>query len=508
MGEEHVESISNQTSSVCVDTFGGKIHIEWDPEAAVTPLGQLPFFINFLKVSGLYDAFLEECPLKYISPNAPTKEDVLGTLVLSILAGQTRYSHITAIRCDGVNPNLMGMTKVVSEDSARRALKAIEEEPGVAWLEAQLARVTHPALSIGPWILDIDTTVKCLYGNQEGAVVGYNPGKPGRPCHSYHGYFMANTRLALTAEVNAGNHFTSRHVSPGLWQLLDALSEKERPVFIRGDASFGVEPVLAEAEERGIHYLAKLRLTRNVKRLIQKLFSSGDWVDAGQGFTGTESTLKLTGWSRSRRVVVIRRELKDEIALVDEHAPKQLSFAFIETIDKVKRYEYAVLVTSLQDEVLTIAQHYRDRADMENCFDELKNQWGWGGYTTQDIKRCRFISRMVALVYNWWSLFVRIANPTKHHEAITSRPLLLHAVAKQTKHSGQTCLTITSNHAKSANVQVVLIALTAFLKQIKEYAEHLTIAERMTMIISHAFRLILQKSSAQFPILITNTGFI
>ena len=59
------------------------------------------------------------------------------------------------------------------------------------------------------------------------------------------------------------------------------------------------------------------------------------------------------------------------------------------------------------------------------------------------------MSRTVALVYNWWSLFVRLANPNKHHEAITSRPLLLHAVAKQTKHGGQTFLTITSPHAKA-----------------------------------------------------------
>jgi hypothetical protein len=31
---------------------------------------------------------------------------------------------------------------------------------------------------------------------------------------------------------------------------------------------------------------------------------------------------------------------------------------------------------------------YRDRGDAENVFDELKNQWGWGGFTTQDLKRC------------------------------------------------------------------------------------------------------------------------
>ena len=51
-------------------------------------------------------------------------------------------------------------------------------------------------------------------------------------------------------------------------------------------------------------------------------------------------------------------------------------------------------------------------------FDELKNQWGWGGFTTQDC-RCRLLAGMVALIYNWWSLFVRLADPDHHHEAIT-----------------------------------------------------------------------------------------
>jgi hypothetical protein len=33
-----------------------------------------------------------------------------------------------------------------------------------------------------------------------------------------------------------------------------------------------------------------------------------------------------------------------------------------------------VLVTSLEEEALALAQLYRDRADSENPFDELKNQ--------------------------------------------------------------------------------------------------------------------------------------
>jgi hypothetical protein len=36
--------------STVADTFAGRVHIEWDTAAPVTPLGQLPFFIEYLKV--------------------------------------------------------------------------------------------------------------------------------------------------------------------------------------------------------------------------------------------------------------------------------------------------------------------------------------------------------------------------------------------------------------------------------------------------------------------------
>jgi hypothetical protein len=38
--------------------------------------------------------------------------------------------------------------------------------------------------------------------------------------------------------------------------------------------------------------------------------------------------------------------------------------------------------------------------DIENVFDELKNQWGWGGFTTRDLKRCRLIAGLVVLFFN------------------------------------------------------------------------------------------------------------
>src|SRR5215469_18055123 len=79
---------------VAVDTFGGRIHIEWEEgeRAPVTPLGQLPFFLEYLKQGGLFDGWVASCPLHLTSPNAPPKRDVLGTVLLSVLAGHYRYA--------------------------------------------------------------------------------------------------------------------------------------------------------------------------------------------------------------------------------------------------------------------------------------------------------------------------------------------------------------------------------------------------------------------------------
>src|SRR3954468_13865593 len=81
--------------SVIADTFAGRVHMEWEAgeRAAVTPLGQLPFFIEYLKQGGLFDGWVAGCPLQ----NAPSKRDILGTVMLSVLAGHWRYAHIT--RC-------------------------------------------------------------------------------------------------------------------------------------------------------------------------------------------------------------------------------------------------------------------------------------------------------------------------------------------------------------------------------------------------------------------------
>ena len=79
-------AVADETALV-LDTFGGKLHVKFDHATSVTMLGQLPFFVEFLQTSGLYDRWITSAALVYSSPNAPRVQDVLGTLFLATLSG-------------------------------------------------------------------------------------------------------------------------------------------------------------------------------------------------------------------------------------------------------------------------------------------------------------------------------------------------------------------------------------------------------------------------------------
>ena len=164
-----------------VDTLGGRMHVRWDEGAAAT---------------SVFERWVSSCPLAYRSGNAPDKRDVLGTWMLGLLAGHRRYSHITALRGDLVAAQALGMNKIVSEDALRRALERMDEASSTAWMRPALQHSVREALD-KPWVLDIDATIKPVYGRQEGAELGYNPAKPGRPRHALHTFWVGRQAPGL-----------------------------------------------------------------------------------------------------------------------------------------------------------------------------------------------------------------------------------------------------------------------------------------------------------------------
>ena len=146
-------------------------------------------------------------------------------------------------------------------------------------------------------------------------------------------------------------------------------------------------------------------------------------------------------------MVVLRRPCR--VMLVAQEDNGQQLLGFIEADRRrlvITGYEYAVLVTNLEHEVLSLGQLYRDRADAENTFDELKNQWGWGGFTTHDLHRANCRARCGADLQLVESVCPP-GQPGARREAITSRPWLMSSVGRRTD---QTTITLTGLHAHFA----------------------------------------------------------
>ncbi len=157
------------------------------------------FFFQFLDAGDRWKEFLSDGPLDYIGNRGSGKLTVMGT-----------------------------------------ALKRMDEVQSLCWVQSHILASISPALSL-PGILDIDTMVKCLYGHQKGTQRGYNPSKPGRPCHVYHSYFVAILRISLGVEVHPGKEHAAPHGISGFWSMLEGLPRDRWPTFVRGDCGYGRE---------------------------------------------------------------------------------------------------------------------------------------------------------------------------------------------------------------------------------------------------------------------------
>jgi hypothetical protein len=98
----------------------------------------------------------------------------------------------------------------------RRGLAKIDQAKGPNGLQNHLDYCTTPLLSES-WVLYMDCTVKTLEGHQQGAEIGYNPAKPGRPSRAYHAYMLSSLRLVLRVDVLPGDECNVAHATDGRW---------------------------------------------------------------------------------------------------------------------------------------------------------------------------------------------------------------------------------------------------------------------------------------------------
>lgn len=391
-------------------TAGGQVRLSLTKDA-LTPYGGLVPWAAYTKHIGIVEKLAASCPVQRTSGNAAPVYDVLQSFVLTALTDGRRFSHVERLREDPTIPELFGMESVVSDDTVRRFFRSVDPVLGAEWI----AQNVKPMWGAVPdrMILDWDSTVLPKYGHQEGAEVGYNPGKPGR--RSFHPLLavIAKTRLCPAYRFRSGDTVTATQWEKAMEDAQRWLGDRQ--VWLnRGDLGLGHDPIMAWHEQRAgrPRFLFKLKLTRGVRRAIHQLPQAQWQGPATMGaWQVADSQLQLDGWERPRRVI-FARQLQGVV-------PSEQSGQFWDA----SKHEFAAYVTNLGDNFTPwqIQQLYRDRADTENVFDELKNQWGFAGFTAKSRSTTELAARLLLMVYNLWTLFVRFIDPKKHTEAKRGR---------------------------------------------------------------------------------------
>ena len=113
--------------------------------------------------------------------------------------------------------------------------------------------------------------------------------------------------------------------------------------------------------------------------------------------------------------------------------------------------------------------------------------------------RSQITARAVAMTYNWWSGYVRAANPTARREALTSRPLLLAAVGRAVSHAGQTLLNLTPMHAKVDLIKSMIANVHAAIRHVKQAAQQLPTIDRWATLLAYICNRIAGKFALPTP---------
>lgn len=402
------------------DTPGGKFKID-RTQKSLTPFGGLVAFASFLSSLGVIDKLVDTCPVHRTSNNATPVRDLIVGFILTCIQEGKRFKHIRYIQHDAVIGKIFNVERrIPGEDALRRFFESIDSEKGREWMYS-VNDILYKSLS-NPYILDWDSTVTTRYGEQEQVEIGYNPMKPGRGSHHPLVCSVSGLRLCLDLDFRPGDSSSSDGWITMMERLFSKLPHDKKPFLNRGDVAFCSETFLNwhESSIDRPRYLFKLRKTNRIKEAISQVHENA-WEGAASfgALQVVETRLKLHGWSCDRRIILGRR-------LISKQSPEESC-----TLFGICQFEYYAWVTNLsisQFNTFQIVELYQQRADCENIFDELKNQWGLSGFCSQHAHVTEIAARLTLLSYNLWSLFVRFFSGKSHQEAKTSRrDYLLHA---------------------------------------------------------------------------------
>lgn len=382
-----------------------------ETQRAVTPLGGVVVFVEYLNRIGLTGEFRRHMPVRYRSRNQIDPSTTLVCFLISVLAGARRFAHAAWLRGDKALHAVLGVERFPTDDTIcnlfrRFTMGHVQRlfEPLKCW-ELERLPQRHEGYS-----LDLDSTVFERYGQQEGSLKGHNPRKHGRPSHHPLLAVLAEAHFVLHGWLRSGNCGTSRGVVEFLEEALALWQQRQKIRLVRADSGFFDDKLLSFLEQRCLPYIVVTRLTQWVKREAQRI---EQWTPVDPDYAVGEFQLRLHNWKAARRFVVVRERVREKRSSVGR-----------KLID-IPGYTFRIFVTSCTAAPLAIWREYNLRADMENRIEELKNDLGADGFCLKQFFATEAAFRSILLLFNLLSEFQRAADLPGYQQPATLRVQIL-----------------------------------------------------------------------------------
>lgn len=342
-----------------------------------------------------FNAAVASCGLPQPGSNrgyAPIQ--LLLQFMLSVWCGANRFEHTEVTRHDAVLRRLFGFGRMANFKAIMRLFGKFDQGANLQ-VFGKLYRWFFSNLHVDGLTLDLDSTVMTRYGQQEGAVRGYNPRKRGRCSHHPLMAFVADIRMIANLWLRPGNSHSANNVLAFLDDSLDKLGGK-RVALLRADSGFSDQAFLIDLDRRAMHYLIALRLNQPLQRALVE--ETAWWVlDDGIELIGFD--YQAPSWDKPRRVVGIRQKIDER----PDAKGKPLSLFADDPV--FAQYRYSALVTDMDLPAAELWRLYRGRADCENRIKELKYDFGGESFSLRDFWATEAALLTVMLAYNLMSLF-------------------------------------------------------------------------------------------------------
>ncbi len=335
---------------------------------------------------------------------------VITVLILSIIKGAKHLSHTYYLAQDSGLRKLWDWVRFPVETTIGRTLNLFGQAQivKIADLNQHLRQKVWNHKCFGKITLDLDSTVKTVYGHQEGAEPGYNPTHPGKSSYNPLVAFIAETREALIGWLRPGNTFSANGSVEFLKEAFSRLPKQVWKVIIRADAAFFCHKFLCYLESLGHHYVIKVKM----KRWKSWAEQNANWRQAGNGRWTSVFQAKLPGWEKARTFAAVK-VFKENI--------------YDDLFGPVPVYDYELWVTTLRLSANKLETFYNQRTTCENAFDVGKNQMGWCGMLTQRFWTNDLIFQLAMLAYNLmiWFKMRFLPQEMQGQEAETMRSWLI-----------------------------------------------------------------------------------